>query len=145
MTDNTNPLNPVTIIQQGAVVSASNPLAFSQSATPPAGVTSINNGATGSTGAVVATLAGTSGKTTYISGFNVYAAGGTAAVGPIAVAGITGGTQNFQMNSSAAGNTLNVVFSFPIPATATNTAITVTTTADGTASVVNVNAWGFQV
>jgi hypothetical protein len=31
-----------------------------------------------------------------------------------------------------------------IPATGTNTAITTTTTADGTASAVAVNSWGYQ-
>lgn len=35
-------------------------------------------------------------------------------------------------------------FSPCIPASAQNEAITVTTTADGTATAVNVNSWGYQ-
>jgi hypothetical protein len=76
MTDNTNPLNPVTPIQAGAVLSASNPLPVTSVATPPTGLTAIAGNATGTTGAVVGTLAGTAGKTTYISGFTVSAVGG---------------------------------------------------------------------
>ena len=68
---------PVTPIINGAVISASNPLIIQQGAG-----TAISGNATGTTGAVVGTLAGTTGKTTYISGFTVSAIGGTAAVGP---------------------------------------------------------------
>ena len=73
------------------------------------------------------------------------AIGGTAAVGPITVAGLVTSSQVYYMNSAAAGNTLTVNFQAPIPASAANTAITVTTTADGTASAVSVNSWGFQL
>lgn len=104
----------------------------------------LTSGASGTTGAVVATLAAATGLTNYISGFDVSATGGTAAVGPIVVAGLKGGSFTYQMFSSATGANLSIRYNPPIPASATNTAITVTTTADATASAVNVNAWGFQ-
>ncbi len=84
-------------------------------------------------------------KTTYIAGFSVSAIGGTAAVGPITVAGLVTSSMTWYLAASAAGNQLTVTFSPPIPASATATAITVTTTADGTASNVAVNSWGFQL
>lgn len=145
MADNTNPTNPVTPIINGAALSAANPIPVTNVGTPAAGVTPIAGNATGTTGAVVGTLAGAASKTTYISGFTVSAVGGTAAVGPITVAGLAGGSQIYYLNSSAAGNTLTVNFPNPIPASAVNTAITVTTTADATASNVSVNSWGFQL
>lgn len=108
--------------------------------------TPITGNATGTTGAVVGTLAGTAGKTTYICGFDVDAIGGTAPVGPITVAGLIGSSQVYQGSSSAAGGSVaKQTFNPCIPASAVNTAITVTTTADGTATAVDVNSWGFQL
>ena len=101
------------------------------------------NGA-GTTGAVVGTLAAAAGKTTYICGFVVSAVGGTAAVGPITVAGLIGSSMVFQLNSAAIPVNLPVAFPSCIPASGVNTAITVTTTANGTATAVNVNSWGIQ-
>ena len=110
----------------------------------PVSSTPITGNATGTTGAVVGTLAGTTGKTTYVCGLNISAIGGTASVGPITVAGLITSSMVYQLGSLAAGNTLAIPFSPCIPASATNTAITITTTADGTASAVSVNSWGFQ-
>jgi hypothetical protein len=110
----------------------------------PTGSTAITGNATGTTGAVVGTLAGVAGKTTYICGLNVSATGGTAAIGPITVVNTITGSLVFEMNSSVAGNNISENFSPCIPASAANTAITTTTTADGTASAVAVNNWGFQ-
>jgi hypothetical protein len=101
----------------------------------------ITGNATGSTSAVVGTLAGAVGKTTYICGFSVSSTG-SAAVSPITVAGIVGSSMVFQ-NLSAGAGILQQAFYPCVPASATNTAITVTTTADGTATAVNVNSWGF--
>lgn len=107
--------------------------------------TPISGNATGSTGAVVGTLAAAATKTTYICGFNVQAIGGTAAVGPITIAGLVGASQVYQGSSTAAGGTVaKEQFNPCIPANAINTAITITTTADGTATAVDVNSWGFQ-
>ena len=101
----------------------------------------ITGNATGSTSSVVGTLAGFTGKTTYICGFSVSSTG-SAAVSPITVAGIIGSSMVFQ-NLSAGAGILQQAFYPCVPATAPNTAITVTTTADGTATAVNVNSWGF--
>jgi hypothetical protein len=110
----------------------------------PLSATPVTGNATGSTGSVVGTLAAASSKTTYICGFDVSAIGGTAAVGPITVAGLTGSSMVYQLSSLAAGVTFSHTFTPCIPASAVNTAITVTTTADGTATAVDVNSWGFQ-
>lgn len=145
MTDNTNLLNPVTPIVNGAPLTAGNPLPVQVTPGLPSTATPIAGNATGTTGAVVGTLAAAAAKTTYISGFTVSAIGGTAAVGPIVVAGLAGGSQTYNLTSSVTGNTLAVNFPQAIPASAVNTAITVTTTADATASSVAVNSWGFQL
>lgn len=102
----------------------------------------ITGNATGTTSAVVGTLAASAGKTTYICGFNVSAIGGTAAVGPVTIAGLITSSMVYQVASSASGNTVGQTFIPCIPASAVNTAITITTTADGTASAVSVNSWG---
>lgn len=117
-----------------------------QNAPYPTGAIPITGNAAGSTGAVIGTLAAAQGKTTFMCGFSVSAIGGTAAVGPITIAGITGSApQVYQGSSSAAGGTVASGQFWPcIPAPTLNTAITITTTADGTASAVDVNSWGFQ-
>jgi hypothetical protein len=102
----------------------------------------ITGNATGSTSAVVGTLAGVVGKTTYICGFAISGTG-TAGISPVTIAGLVGSNMIFQ-NLSAGTGLLAQAFYPCIPASATNTAITVTTTADGTATAVNVNSWGFQ-
>ena len=112
----------------------------------PVGV-GITGNAAGTTGAVVGTLAAAAGKTTFICGFNVQAIGGTATVGPITVAGLIGSSQVYQtdVNSATVGKTVAAqTFSPCIQASAQNTAITITTTANGTATAVDVNSWGFQ-
>jgi hypothetical protein len=110
----------------------------------PSNAIPITGNATGTTGAVVGTLAASPGRTTWICGFDVSAIGGTAAVGPITVAGLVGSSMVYQIASSAGGVTLNRTYTPCIPASAVNTAITITTTADGTATAVDVNSWGFQ-
>jgi hypothetical protein len=125
-------------------INAANPLPVSSGANSG---TAITGNAAGSTGAVVGTLAGTAGKTTYICGFNVSAVGGAASVGPITVAGLVGSSQVYQapVNGTAPAPTVaSFTFTPCIAASAVNTAITVTTTANGTASAVDVNSWGFQ-
>jgi hypothetical protein len=129
---------PPTVDVNGVACSSSFTSQYPGSSSP------ITGNAAGSTGAVVGTLAGASGKTTYICGFSVDAVGGTAAVGPITVAGLVTSSMVFQLTSSATGVSRSVPFTPCVPASATNTAITITTTADGTASAVNVNAWGYQ-
>lgn len=108
---------------------------------PGAGIT---GNATGTTGAVVGALAAAIGKITYICGFDVTAVGGTAQVGPIVVAGLVGGSATYYLASAVAGAVLPVRYTPCIPGSAVNTAVTITTTADGTASAVTVNSWGYQ-
>lgn len=115
-----------------------------QTSPMPTVVTQISGNAAGTTGAVVGTLAAVANKTTYICGFNVSAIGGTAAVGPITIAGLVTASQVYQGSSSAAGVTLGQSFTPCISASAVNTAITITTTANGTATAVDVNSWGYQ-
>src|ERR1700683_447857 len=98
--------------------------------------------ATGTTGAVTATFALVPNKTLYLCGFDISALGGTAAIGPITVTGLLGGTFTYQFTSTAGGVTLNRSFSPCVPAASQTTAIAIVTTADGTASAVDVNAWG---
>jgi hypothetical protein len=112
----------------------------------PNGATPITGNTAGTTGAVVGTLAAAVGKFTYICGFHVDAIGGTASIGPVTLAGIVGSSMVFQGASTAAGGAGIPWQGFApcLPSSAVNTAITVTTTADGTATAVNVNLWGFQ-
>lgn len=106
-------------------------------------VASIAAVGTGTTGAVTATLAGVAGKVTYLCGFDVSAAGGTATISPITVAGLLGGTFTYQ-GISAGGAPFQHAFNPCIPASAANSSITVNTTANGTATGVAVQSWGFQ-
>ena len=114
--------------------------AFAQTPGVPIGAI-ITGNATGSTSAVVGTLVAVANKTTYICGFSVSSTG-SAAISPITVAGIVGSSMVFQ-NLSAGAGILQQAFYPCVPASAPNTAITITTTADGTATAVNVNSWGF--
>ena len=98
--------------------------------------------ASGTTGAVTATLAGAPNKITFLCGFSVSGAG-TGTISPITVSGIVGGPFTYQGISAGAAPFVHA-FSPGIPAAGPNTPITITTTADGTATAVNVNVWGFQ-
>lgn len=116
-----------------------------QTSPVPPVIAQISGNAAGTTGAVVGTLAAAALKTTFICGFNVQAIGGTAAIGPVTVAGLIGASQVYQGSSSVAGGPVaSASFTPCVPASAVNTAITITTTANGTATAVNVNAWGYQ-
>lgn len=128
-------------------VSATNPLNVTGASSGggfPAASTPITGNAAGTTGAVVGTLSGAASKTTYICGFSVSGVGGTAAIGPVTVAGLVGSSMVFQLNSAAAAVNFTQTFSPCIPASAANTSITTTTTADGTATAVDVNSWGYR-
>ena len=98
--------------------------------------------ASGTTGVVTATLPGAPNKITFLCGFSVSGAG-TGTISPITVSGIVGGPFTYQGISAGAAPFVHA-FSPGVPAANVNTPITVTTTADGTATAVNVQAWGFQ-
>ena len=66
---------------------------------------------------------------------------------PITIAGLITASMVYQMAAVAAGNTAGQTFAPCIPASAANTAITaitITTTADASATAVDVNSWGYQ-
>jgi Fructose-bisphosphate aldolase class-I len=119
----------------------------------PAGSTPYRASATGTTGAVTATLPGVVGKTTYICSFTF---GGTnaSAANPAVAVTITGaitGTLNYPYPTPAAGaavpNTpaIGVIFHPCLSAVATNTAIAVNGPALGAgATLATVSATGFQ-
>lgn len=104
----------------------------------------ITAAAAGSTGAVVATLAANATKFTYLCSFDISATGGVATLGPITITNLNGNTFTYQLFSTATGAQLQKVFTPCLQSTAINTSIVITTTADATASAVNVNAAGFQ-
>lgn len=140
-------------IQQGAAsVSAANPTAINYSLSYAGSDYPSTNGvppnplvakATGSTGAVTATLTGTSTTTVYICHFDVSAVGGTASVGPITVTGLQGGTWTYQLPVNPMTQPFDKTFPKCLPASGTNQAIAVNTTADGTATAVDVNVSGY--
>src|ERR1019366_2943021 len=82
-----------------AIPAGTNPIGY-LTGQYPGGATPITGNSTGTTGAVTGTLAAASAKTTYICGFDVSAIGGTAAIGPITVAGLVGSSMVFQLASS---------------------------------------------
>ena len=118
----------------------------------PSGATpeTASSGNVGNTSAV-ATLATASGKTTYISGFQVTSTGATDGLAVnITVAGIVTGTMTYTYAAPAGalimGQPLVVKFDPPIPASATNTTIVVTCPALGAGNTnSSVNAQGFQL
>jgi hypothetical protein len=125
-------------------VTAKNPFPVATISSYPVGTIAITGNSSGTTGAVVGTLAATATATTYICGFDVSAVGGVATVGPITIAGTVTSSLIYYLVSTAAGVTLSKTYTPCIPASAINTAITITTTADATASHVYVNSWGYQ-
>ncbi len=109
--------------------------------------TAITGNATGSSSAVVGTLAAAASKTTFICGFNVSALGTANTVGPVTVAGLVGSSQVYQASTLATGvaQQIGQTFNPCIPASAVNTAITITTTAAAGGTAVDVNSWGYQL
>ena len=140
---------PVTAMGSGGASPANSQAVIQSSQYPVNAVTTtptaIANPANGTTGAVVSTLPAVASTTTFICGFNVSAVGGTATIGPVQLAGVIGGNQSYEMNSAATPVMLSQSFSPCLPASAANTAITITTVANGTATAVHVNSWGYRL
>jgi hypothetical protein len=116
--------------------------------------TAITATATGTTGAITATLAAAAGKTTYICGFSFTGTNATAAntTATITVTGTITGTMNFGYPTLALGATvpnngsLDETFQPCIPASAINSAIVVNGPALGAgATLVTASAWGYQL
>jgi len=93
-----------------------------------------------------ASLAGTTGKTTYMTGFTVIAGAVAAEVeGNVTITGLIGGTANYRLiETVSAGGVINVQFSSGIAASATNTPITVNVPAITNGGAVTVAMTGYQ-
>jgi hypothetical protein len=116
----------------------------------PTNSTPVTSSAVGTIAAVVATLPGVAGKTTFICGFAMTSGGSTAAVtGLGTVAGTISGTLDFAYVAPIAGTQGRLIVNFApvcIPASAMNTAIVVTQPAAGAGTVeAAVSAWGYQL
>jgi hypothetical protein len=112
----------------------------------PTAATPIQGNASGTTGAVVGTLAGVVNKITYLCDFDISALGTANTVGPIVIAGLLGGSKTYQASTLAAGVEYYKSKNFTpcLPASAVNTPITITTTAAAGGTAVNVNSSGYQ-
>jgi hypothetical protein len=109
--------------------------------------TPITSSATGTTGAITATLPGVAGKTTFICGFTLTSGGTTtAAVTTATIAGVIGGTMSYvYVFTSGSQGLFGIAFPTCIPANAMNTAIVITQPAGGTGTIGAVSAWGYQL
>jgi len=99
----------------------------------------VANPATGTTGAVTATLPAAANRTTFIRSFHIGALGTSGAA--VTISNLAAGTLTFE---APAGQTLNYTFDPPLPATGQNTTITVSAAANASATAVAVTAVGFQ-
>jgi hypothetical protein len=140
-----------TRLDYGAPSSASSPDGTStfpfntvviQAPTIPAGATAIfGNSAVVSAAIATATLAATSSRLNYITGFTVTGLGATAAtMAAITVSGLAGGTQTFAAypvpaGVGVSGPIMAVNLPNPIPASAVNTAINVNVASFGSGNV----------
>ena len=114
----------------------------------PGGGTQVTASATGTTGAVTASLPALSGKSNYLCGFTVTSAGTTTpALFPVTITGTTSGTLTFEYwATGAAQGALERTFTPCIVSSGSNTAITVNVPALGTGTAgVAVTANGFQL
>lgn len=102
-------------------------------------------------GSAAATIPAVSGKTNYLTGFQIFGAGATAALAvDVTVTGLLGGTltytYGFVAGATLANTPINVAFDPPLPASAVNTAIVVTCPAGGSGAAKNtVNAQGYVI
>ncbi len=113
----------------------------------PTAAVQITGSGTGTTAATTATLAGTSGKTTYICGFTINSTATAGITGTATVTGTVTGTLSFVqgVGTSPAVSTLTVPIMPCIPASAANTAIVVHSVAAGAGGVTSVIANGYQL
>jgi hypothetical protein len=109
--------------------------------------TPITASATGTTGAISATLPGVAGKVTFICGFTFTSGGTTTALVTTAtITGTIGGTLSYiYVFTTGSQGLFGIAFPVCIPASAMNTAIVVNQPAGGTGTVGAVSAWGYQL
>lgn len=101
---------------------------------------------TGTTGAISATISGTTGKFTYVCGFVITSAGTTSATsGTATLSGTVSSNMSFIYTFPAAGSQglLGVAFPGCITSRATNTPITIVAPAGGAGTTVGANLWGY--
>jgi hypothetical protein len=111
----------------------------------PTGATPIETNASGTTGAVVATLPGTAGKTTYLCGFNATALATAGTVTNLTITGLTTGFNFLQpVGTSPLVGVTTETFYPCVQASAVNTAIVVNGGLAGTGGLQQVNVWGYQ-
>lgn len=97
------------------------------------------------------TIAAASGKTSYLTGFDVVGAGATAgSVILVTVTGLSGGTLTFPFTvptgATVGATPLSVRFPFPLPASAPNTAIVVNVPSFGAGNTNAASiAYGYQL
>lgn len=114
----------------------------------PFGATPITASNTGTTGATTATLAGTSGKTTYMCWSSVRANATATTTVANTITGVITGTLTREMWVPANTSGLGVdemIYNPCVPASATNTGIAIVSGAPGTGGVVSVNGGGYQL
>lgn len=112
----------------------------------PTGAAPITASATGTTAAVVMTLPGAVGRTTYICGFTITSTATAAINGTATVAGVVTGTMSYVQGVGLAPAVVILQEDLTpcIPASAVNTAIVITSAAAGTGGITAVNAQGYQ-
>jgi len=101
----------------------------------------------GTTSAVVATLAApANGATNYLYGYTISGVGSAAAVVPVTISGILNGSIVVQVPIpiTPGGVVVSQSFGIGISANGANTAIVLTTTADATATAIDVGLYGCQ-
>ena len=100
--------------------------------------------ATGTTGAISASLPPVQGKTNYLCGVDVSLAG-TAPAGPLTISPLAGNVPfTYQLPPSSGQLSFSRTYTPCLPGPAQNTAITVTTTPASGATAVDVNLWGYS-
>lgn len=100
---------------------------------------------TATTGVATVTLAGVANKVTYLCGFDISAAGGTATISPFTITGLFGGTFTYQgLSAGTAPFVRNFSPCIPASVIGVSGSIILSTTADGTATAVDLQAWGYQ-
>lgn len=119
-----------------------------QSGQYPVGATPITASNTGTTGATTATLAGTSGKTTYICGYSIRANATAAATVTNTITGTITATLSSIMWVAPLASGIGIdeqIFSPCVPASATNTGIAIVSGAPGSGGAVSSKGWGYQL
>lgn len=108
----------------------------------------VSASATGAAGAqVVVTLPATSGRTTYVTSFVVTSGAPAALVtGVVTLANTLGGDMSFQFTETvSAGGWLQANFTWPWPASATNTTLVLTLPAIGGGAVSALTIMGYEL